>query len=94
MEIFSRKYSGFTIVIFYVLVLQVIVYSKKPLKLMGFFPLYRTRGPMQYLGNVSRTSAELALEHINNDPTVLGDYELEMVVCDSGVSRILRHFNF
>lgn len=54
--------------------------GKTPLYILGFFPL---DGPMTLLGNVSKISAELALEHINKDDTVLKDFDLRMIVKDS-----------
>ncbi|XP_071846264.1 gamma-aminobutyric acid type B receptor subunit 2-like [Apostichopus japonicus] len=55
--------------------------NKTPLFMIGFFPLQE--GPMQLLGNVSKLSAELALEHINKNDNILKDFELRMIVKDS-----------
>lgn len=41
---------------------------------------------MQALGNITKLSAELALEHINDDDNVLKDFELTMIVKDSKVN--------
>ena len=59
---------------------------------MGFFPLLKSPAIAMYdHGNKSRRSAELALEHVNAREDVLRDYNLEMVVCDSGVSTFTDH---
>lgn len=58
--------------------------NKTPLFMIGFFPLQE--GPMQLLGNVSKLSAELALEHINKNDNILKDFELRMIVKDSKVN--------
>ncbi|XP_071950646.1 gamma-aminobutyric acid type B receptor subunit 2-like [Antedon mediterranea] len=58
--------------------------DKPVIYLAGFYPLETTESfPMKMLGYQSYYSSLLALQHVNDHPTVLKDYHLKLIRCDS-----------
>ncbi len=85
----TGRYVTLTGCVLFFIVCNVEVNSKKPLQLLGFFPLALSPATAMYEhGNNSKISADLALKHVNARNDVLKDYRLEMIFCDSGVSMI------
>ncbi|XP_033106895.1 gamma-aminobutyric acid type B receptor subunit 2-like [Anneissia japonica] len=58
--------------------------EKPVINLAGFYPLKGTESyPMKFLGHQSHFSSLLALQHVNDHPTVLKNYHLNLISCDT-----------
>ena len=61
---------------------RISVVKKKPLYLLGLHPM--TGGWPG--GNTIQVAVDMALDHINNNQSILPDYELVHIIADTGVS--------
>ena len=62
--------------------------GKENLYFLGLFPTYPNQS-MAAIGDDCLISAKLALQHVNENPDVLRDFNLKMIELDTLVSHIL-----